>query len=284
VEPNIRVAWHEGFALAYQVVSDGIGRRDLLYLPGFESNVDMMWQIPSYRAFLERLASLARLITHDRRGLGCSDRLPPDVAPTLDGSRDGMLAVLDAAGSERATILAVQEAVFPALSLAAEHPERVAGLVLFGATPSYTWSEDLPDGWTMERWAEEHRAWAAVTDLSAFLDEHARGIAPSLDGDATGLDELRRLLMATETLGAAVEESRALSRIDLRPLLPSVRCPVLVIRRADDATASPSGGRFLADHVVDGTYVEFSGRDSLPWVGDPDPILQAIDRFMGAED
>jgi pimeloyl-ACP methyl ester carboxylesterase len=284
VEPNIRVAWHEGFALAYQVVSDGIGRRDLLYLPGFESNVDMMWQIPSYRAFLERLASLARLITHDRRGLGCSDRLPPDVAPTLDGSRDGMLAVLDAAGSERATILAVQEAVFPALSLAAEHPERVAGLVLFGATPSYTWSEDLPDGWTMERWAEEHRAWAAVTDLSAFLDEHARGIAPSLDGDATGLDELRRLLMATETLGAAVEESRALSRIDLRPLLPSVRCPVLVIRRADDATASPSGGRFLADHVVDGTYVEIPGRDSLPWVGDPDPILQAIDRFMGAED
>ncbi len=280
MEPTIRVAWHEGFALAYQVVGDDAAGRDLLYLPGFESNVDMMWQIPAYRAFLERLASLARLITHDRRGLGCSDRLPPGVAPTLEGSREGMLAVLDAAGSERATILAVQEAVFPALSLAAEHPERVAGLVLFGATPSYTWSEDLPDGWTMERWAEEHRAWAAVTDLSGFLDEHARGIAPSLDGDATGLDELRRLLMATETLGAAVEESRALSRIDLRPVLPSVRCPVLVIRRADDETASPSGGRFLADHVADGTYVEVPGRDGLPWVGDAEPVLLAVERFL----
>jgi pimeloyl-ACP methyl ester carboxylesterase len=152
--------------------------------------------------------------------------------------------------------------------------------VLFGATPSYSWSEDLPDGWTMERWAEEHRAWAAVTDLSGFLDEHARGIAPSLEGDATGLESLRRLLMATETLGAAVEESRALSRIDLRSVLPSVRCPVLVIRRADDATASPSGGRFLADHVPDGIFVEVPGRDGLPWVGDAEPVLLAVERFL----
>ena len=181
MEPTIRVASLDGFALAYQAVGDGAAGRDLLYLPGFESNVDMMWRIPTYRAFLERLASFARLITHDRRGLGCSDRLPPGVAPTLEGSREGMLAVLDAAGCERATILAVQEAVFPALSLAAEHPERVAGLALFGATPSYSRSEDLPDGWTKERSAEEHRAWAAVTDLSGFLDEHARGIAPSLE-------------------------------------------------------------------------------------------------------
>lgn len=164
MEPTIRVAWHEGFAPAYQVVGDGAAGRDLLYLPGFESNVDMMWRIPAYRAFLERLASLARLITHDRRGLGCSDRLPPGVAPTLEGSREGMLAVLDAVGSER---------------------------------------------WTMERWAEEHRAWAAVTDLSGFLDE-----------------------------------------------------------------------RFLADHVADGTYVEVPGRDGLPWVGDAEPVLLAVERFL----
>jgi pimeloyl-ACP methyl ester carboxylesterase len=86
--------------------------------------------------------------------------------------------------------------------------------------------------------------------------------------------------MATETLGAAVEESRALSRIDLRSVLPSVRCPVLVIRRDDDETASPSGGRFLADHVPDGTYAEVPGRDGLPWVGDAEPVLLAVERFL----
>jgi pimeloyl-ACP methyl ester carboxylesterase len=278
VEPGIRVAWNEGFSLAHQVVGDG--DVDLLYLPGFESNVDVMWTIPAYRTFLERLASIGRLITHDRRGLGCSDRLPPGVAPTLEGSRDGMVAVLDAVGSRRATVLAVQEAVFPALSLAAEHPERVDRLVLFGATPSYAWSEDLPDGWTPERWEEEHRAWMAVTDLTGFLEEHARGIAPSLADDEDGLEALRRLLISTETLGAAIEESRALSRLDLRPMLPQVTCPVLVVRRVDDETASASSARFLADHVADGAYTEVPGRDALPWVGDAEPLLSAIERFV----
>lgn len=281
MEPATRIAWHEGFALAYQVVGDVAGgARDLVYLPGFESNVDMMWRIPAYRTFLDRLASLGRLITHDRLGLCCSDRLPPGSAPTLERSRESLLAALDAAGSERATILAVQEAVFPAISLAVEHPDRVAGLVLVGATPSYARSDDLPDGWTPERWAEEHRAWAAVTDLTGFLDEHARGLAPSLADDEAGLDALRRLLMGTETLGAAIEESRALSELDLRSDLPQVRCPVLVLRRAEDEASSPSGARFLAEHVADGAYEEVPGRDALPWVGDPGPLLEALERFL----
>ena len=59
-----------------------------------------------------------------------------------------------------------------------------------------------------------------------------------------------------------------LSRVDMRPVLASVSAPTLVIRRADDAAASPSSGRYLAEHVVDGEYVEVPGADSLPWLGD----------------
>lgn len=281
MKPDIRIAWQHGFALAYQVV--GTGTNDIVYLPGYESNVDLMWDIPAYRAFLERLSSLGRLIAHDRRGLGCSDRLPPGAAATLEEGRDDLVAVMDAAGCRRATVFAVQEAAFPTLLLAATRPERVERLVLFGASPSYSWSEDLPDGWTEEQWEVEIRAWKQVTSLTEFLDGHARAIAPSLEGNDAALQALRHLLASTVGLGAAIAESRSLSRIDMREVLPSVSAPTLVIRRANDASASPTGGRFLAEHVANGEYVEVPGGDSLPWVGDPEPILRSIERFVLGE-
>jgi pimeloyl-ACP methyl ester carboxylesterase len=282
VKPDIRIAWRQGFALAYQVV--GTGTDDIVYLPGYESNVDRMWDIPAYHGFLERLSSLGRLITHDRRGLGCSDRVPPGAAVTLEEGRDDLVAVMDAAGCRRATVFAAQEAVFPTLLLAATRPERVERLVLFGATPSYAWSEDLPDGWTEEQWEAEIRTWEQATSLTEFLDGHVRAIAPSLEGNDAGLEALRHLLASTVSLGAAIAESRSLSRIDMRAVLPSVTAPTLVIRRADDDAASATSGRYLAERVVEGTYTEIPGRDSLPWVGDPDPILQAIERFIGPVD
>jgi len=167
------------------------------------------------------------------------------------------------------------------LSLATSHPERVERLVLFGAAPSYARSEDLPDAWTEEQWATEIRTWEGVTSFSGFLDEHARAIAPSFDDDVEALLALRHLLASTMSMGAAIAESRTLSRIDMREVLPSVAAPTLVIRRTDDQMASATGGRFLAEHTVHGQYVEVPGRDSLPWVGDADPILRAIERFTG---
>ena len=281
MDADIRIAWHQGFALAYQVT--GTGTDDIVYLPGYESNVERMWQIPGYRAFLEALSSFGRLITHDRRGLGCSDRLPPGVAVTLEQGRDDLVAVLDAAGSRRAIVFAVQEAVFPALLLAATRPQLVERLVLFGATPSYAWSEDLPDAWSEEEWEAQIRDWEGVTSLTAFLDEHARAIAPSLHGDADALSALRDLLMSTTSLGAAVAESRNLSRIDLRPVVPTIAAPTLVIRRIDDRMASATGARWLADHVERGEYLEVPGKDSLPWIGDSGPILRAVERFMSRD-
>ena len=285
METDIRIEWRQGFALAYQVTGQvaGRGTDDIVYLPGYESNVERMWQIAGYRAFLEALSSLGRLITHDRRGLGCSDRLAPGVAVTLEQGRDDLVAVLDAAGSRRATVFAVQEAVFPTLLLAATRPERVERLILFGATPSYAWSDELPDAWTEEQWETQIRTWEGVTSLTAFLDEHARAIAPSLEGDGAQLSALRHLLMSTMSLGAAITESRSLSRVDMRPVVPTISAPTLVIRRTDDQMSSAVGGRWLADHVERGEYLEGPGQDSLPWIGDSDPILRAIERFVNRD-
>jgi len=73
--PETHFAWHGDVSLAYQVI--GEGATDLLYIPGWLSNVDIMWESPEYETFLRRLAGFTRLIVMDRRGYGCSERFSP---------------------------------------------------------------------------------------------------------------------------------------------------------------------------------------------------------------
>ena len=281
MKPDVRITWNDGFAIAYQVV--GSAPRDLVYLPGFESNVELMWDIPIYRHFLEELASFSRLITVDRRGAGCSDRLPPGVSPTLEEIADDVLAAMGAANSPHATLFATQEAAFPAMLLAATHPSQVDGLVLFGASPSWARSDELPDEWSAERWETQHRSVERSTNATDFADGYIRSAAPSLFGDEAAKRALAGLFLNTAGIGAATAESKMFSELDLRDTLPSIAAPTLVLRRKDDEVTAASSARFLAEHVQRGEFVEIAGRDSLPWIGDQQPVLEAVQRFMGAE-
>jgi pimeloyl-ACP methyl ester carboxylesterase len=281
VKPDVRITWNDGFALAYQVV--GQARNDLVYLPGFESNVDLMWDIPSYRRFLERLSSFTRLITLDRRGVGCSDRLPPGVAPTLEDLADDVVAVMQAASSDSATVVAVQASAFVALLLAATHPERVERLILFGASPSWERSDDLPDEWSREQWESEHRRLERVTKASDEAEGYIRSAAPSFFGDAASKRALASLFLNTQGLGAGIAEERMFSETDLRAILPSIVAPTLCVRREDDGSAPVSSVRYLAEHIRSGEYVEIPGADSLPWIGDQEPIVELVERSMGVE-
>jgi class 3 adenylate cyclase len=282
MKPDVRYTWNDGYALAYQV----IGRRaeDLVYLPGFASNVDLMWDIPTYRTFLERLASFCRLITVDRRGVGCSDRLPPGVAPTLEEITGDVLAVMEAASSSsHATILAVQEAAFSALLLAATHPYRISRMILFSASPSWVRSDALPDEWSSEQWEATIRSAERLTSSRQFSDAYVRDTLPSIYDDETMVEAFDSLLMNTTGLGAAVAEMRMFAETDLRDVLPSINVPTLVLRREGDEPVPESSSRYLAEHIAGAEYVEIPGRDALPWAGDLEPVLEAIQRFMGVE-
>jgi class 3 adenylate cyclase len=281
VKPDVRFTWNDGFALAYQVV--GQARNDLVYLPGFASNVDLMWDIPSYRRFLDRLASFARLVTLDRRGVGCSDRLPPGVAPTLEDLADDVVAVMEAASSGSATIVAVQASAFVALLLAATRPERVERLILFGASPSWVRSDDLPDEPTREQWESEHRELERVTKASDEADGYIRSAAPSLFGDPEAKRALASLFLNTQGLGAGFAEQRMFSEADLRAILPSIVAPTICVRREDDGSATVSSMRYLVEHLSTAEYVEIAGADSLPWIGDQEPVFELIERSMGVE-
>ena len=126
--PETRYAWNGDVALAFQVF--GAGPVDLVYLQGYVSHVDLNWESQYLARFLRGLGERARVIHTDRRGWGCSDRFSPgDVAP-LEVQVDDLVAVMDAAGSERAVIFTSMDTCPTGVLFAATYPERTAGLVL----------------------------------------------------------------------------------------------------------------------------------------------------------
>ena len=219
MKPDVRFTWNDGFALAYQVV--GKGREDLVYLPGYVSNVDLQWDVPRYARFLEQLASFSRLILLDRRGVGCSDRLPSGRAATLEEMASDVIAVMDTVAAHQATVFAEQEHAFVALLVAATSPRRVARLVLFSASPSWARSDELPDEWSAEEWTSQLRWIERVTSATEFAEQFVRG--SSLEDDESMRRAVGSLLANTEGLGASVAEARMFSEVDLRHVLPAAR-------------------------------------------------------------
>jgi class 3 adenylate cyclase len=282
MKPDIRITWNDGFALAYQIV--GNARDDLVYLPGFVSNVDLQWDVPAYARFLNALASFSRLIVMDRRGSGCSDRLAPGTAPTLEELASDVLAVMEAAGSERATVFAVQEAAFFALLLAAAHPYRVERLILFSASPSWIRSDDLPDEYSVDRWDSDLRSWERMTSTSEGAERYLHGTAPALARDPESVRRFVSLLVNTIGIGSGIAEARhVFSTADLRAVLPAIGVPTLILRRASDPATPASSSRYLAEHIEGARYVELPGVEPQPWTGEQEPVLEEVERFVGAE-
>jgi pimeloyl-ACP methyl ester carboxylesterase len=116
--------------IAYQVTGDG--PRDLVYVPGWVSNIELMWEEPAMARFLERLASFSRLILFDKRGTGLSDRVSNDELPTLEQRMDDVRAVLEAVGSKRAALFGHSEGGNMCVLFAATYPERTSALITLG--------------------------------------------------------------------------------------------------------------------------------------------------------
>jgi pimeloyl-ACP methyl ester carboxylesterase len=143
----------DGLYIAYQVVGDG--PFDLVYAPGWISNLECVWEMPDLGDFLRRLAGMARLILLDRRGTGLSDRPFTSESLSLEAGMDDVRAVMDAAGSERAVLCGVEDGAAVCSLYAASYPDRVRALVLFSVIAAHGWTEDFPWSWT----DETYRAW-----------------------------------------------------------------------------------------------------------------------------
>jgi len=275
-KPRTRFTKAGDVAIAYQVV--GAGPVDLVYAPGWLSNIDLFWESPAYARFLGRLASGARLILFDKRGTGMSDR---DVgAPTLEDRAEDIRAVMDAAGSERATLFGVSEGGNMATMFAATYPERVRSLVLVGCFPCRLAKPDWPHGET-EADADAFLARLAETwgDLGYILDDRA----PSVADDPAARAFFSRMLMQAASPSSAVAITRLNYAIDIRPLLPAISAPALVLHRRADRRISLAEAEYLAQNLPNGRLLIHEGEDHLPWIGDGDAVADEILAFADAE-
>jgi pimeloyl-ACP methyl ester carboxylesterase len=270
--PETRYTKSGDLNIAYQVLGDG--SRDLVYVPGWISNVELMWDEPAHAHVLDRLASFSRLILFDKRGTGLSDPVPLDRLPTLEERMDDVRAVLDAVGSSAAAVFGFSEGGLMSVLFTATYPERVTALVLYGVFAKRIWSPDYP--WAPKpddraREIEElERNWSERMDLDK--------LAPS--ESAAFKDRMAAYFRRSASPGAAVALMRMNTQIDVREVLPSIQAPTLVMHRKDDLDANVAEGRFIAERIPGAKFVELSGDAHTLWGGDTDAVVDEIEEFL----
>jgi len=275
--PETRYAKSGEYHIAYQVV--GSGPIDLVFIPGFISNVEQAWEHPPLAHFYRRLAAFARLIIFDKRGTGMSDPVPQQHLPTLDDRMDDVRAVMDAAGSTRAALVGVSEGGPMSVLFAATYPERTLAMVLVATFARIAWAPDYPLGTRPEPWnallARMEEGWGKGVLLSSF--------ARSLAKDPAAREWWGRVQRRTSSPGAVVALMRMVYEIDARSVLPAVRVPTLVLHRSEDRLVPVELPRYMAEHIPGAQFVELPGEDHFFFSGDADGFLDRIEEFLTGE-
>ena len=269
---HIRYARNGDASIAYRV--GGEGPIELLFITGFVSHLELVFELPAARRFFDRLASFARVIVFDKRGMGLSDR--DAGAYTIENVAGDAVAVLDAAGSERAALLGVSEGGPASVMLAATRPDRVSSMALYGTYARLTQTEGYPEGIPLdvlrENWSAFSASWGSPASLGLF--------APSMAGDPELREWWGRMMRSGASPGVIETLGEMYERLDVRGLLDSVSVPSLILYRADDQTTPPALSKALADGIPGARLVELPGEDHLFCAADQDALLNEVEEFL----
>jgi len=272
VQPETRYAKSGDVHIAYQVV--GEGPIDLVWVPGWVSHVEYQWSNPAMARALRRLATFSRLILFDKRGTGLSDRVPEHALPTLEQRIDDVRAVMDAVGSERSALFGTSEGGPMSVLFASTYPERTNALILYGSYPRRQWAPDYPWGVTTEQQATYEglveRDWGKGGDVDI------RNPSAS-DQERQSIATFARMAASP---GAALALLRMNYQIDVRPILPAIRIPTLILHRVGDQRVGVGGARYMAEQIPGAKYVELPGPDHSWDAGDQDAIIDEMEEFL----
>jgi pimeloyl-ACP methyl ester carboxylesterase len=269
--PETRYATSGEVSIAYQVVGDG--PFDIVFVPGFVSNVELGWNIPSRAALYDRLASFSRLIIFDKRGTGMSD--PVVGAPTLETRMDDVRAVMDAVGSSEAAVIGLSEGAPLTMLFAATYPERTSAIVLIGGFARLLWAPDHPWGQTEEEYRQE-----AELDLQILgpREEAYRAMRAFMDDE----DEVRsfvELYRQSTSPGAMRALHRMNKEIDVRDVVPAIRVPTLIVHGECDHVPV-EGARWLAAQIPGARMLELPGARHIPLGEDLERSAAEIKTFL----
>jgi pimeloyl-ACP methyl ester carboxylesterase len=267
----------DGVHIAYQVVGDG--PVDMVFVMGWVTNVEAMWDEPDFARFLGRLASFSRLILFDKRGVGLSDRVPADRLPDLETRMDDVRAVMDAAGSARAVVFGVSEGGPMSMVFAATYPERTIALVLYGTVADFT--ARSPD------YKEDPAAYLARTEERWGTLDFARGeiagwAAPGHESDELLVSWLASYMRKSASPGAAIALERMNRQINATPALSSIHVPTLVIAKQGDLDFRIEQVRETAGRIAGARLMELPDDVHFPWVGAAEAVLEQVERFVVA--
>lgn len=272
VKREIGYAKNGDINIAYSV--SGEGDVDLLFVPPWFSNLDLLDGYGVIRKGLDRVTRFTRLISFDRRGSGLSDRLCGHA--TLEEGMDDVIAVLDAAGSTRTALLGMNEAGALCALLAATHPDRFSSLILYGSfaatvrQPDYPWAPSPEDRAVEVQFLTE--AWG--TEMIAA------GINSFADPDPEFVAWAARWMRGSVSKDALPRAFEILSKTDVRLVLPTIRIPTLILHRTEDPVVAIDNARYLADKIPDSKLVELPGDNHFAFVGDWDSIVDEVEEFL----
>ncbi len=271
MQPRTQYAKSGDVHIAYQVF--GEGAVDLVFVPGFVSHIENYWDEPSFARWLRRLGNFSRVIMFDKRGTGLSDQVSE--LPGMDQRMDDVRAVMDAVGIERAAIFGISEGGSLATLFAASHPERSKALIIYGGFARF--SDWIPTQEALESLFQYiDKSWGSGEGWLKF--------APTKEGDLAFQQWWGKFERLGASPGAVTTLMRMNSQIDITEILPSVNVPTLVIHRKDDMVVNVEAGRLLAERIPEAKYVELSGADHLPFVGEnSDRILDEMEQFLTGE-
>lgn len=268
--PTIRYARSGELHIAYWEM--GEGAIDLLWVPTWIWQSEHIWEEPWTARMFNRLSSFARVITFDRRGSGQSD--PVARAPTLEEQMDDVVAVMDAVGSEVAAIVAMLEAGAMACLFAATHPERTGALIVYEGMPRLSAAPGYE--WPLTR--QERDAYSE--ELRATWGSGERVLALSYPGDERQREWAARLERLAASPATAVGFYRMQSEMDVRPVLPSIQAPTLVMCRPGDPNIDIRHSRYITEHVPGARLVELPGTHTLPFGPGQDEVADEIEEFL----
>jgi len=261
--------------IAFQVF--GEAAIDLVFIPGWASNVENFWTLPEFAQFAEKLAQFARVILLDRRGTGLSDPVPDP--PTFEERMDDVRAVLDAAGLQQAVIWGVSEGGPMAMLFAATYPARVRRLILYGTFARFSRAADYPHGFP----PQVNARWLSSVEANWGTGELSRYFAPSTADDRDKVRVLGRLERLAMSPGTAHKLFTMLTQTDVRHVLPAIRVPTLVLHRVGDQPVRVGHARYIAEHIQGAKYVELAGEDHMPMMGDVEALLNEVREFLTGE-
>jgi pimeloyl-ACP methyl ester carboxylesterase/DNA-binding CsgD family transcriptional regulator len=273
--PETRYARSGEISIAHQIV--GRGPIDLVFGLGGVSNLDAFWEEPRFARFVERLAAFARVILYDKRGTGLSDAVALEEPGRLDDRVADLRAVMRAAGCTSAALFDISAGGAIAARFAAVHPELVDKLIIFAGFARRRSSSDYPWGRTEEAEAELLAGpWGSLARVETAL--------PSVADDLAFQRWWPSYLRRSAGPGTAHTLAQLSTLIDIRDDLPNIEAPTLILHRTGDRIVSIENGRYLAAHIPGAQLRELPGEDHLPFIGNQEGVLRAIERFLTGAD